>query len=1298
MEHEDPFNLALLDCVLDTCPGDMEYQQILGNIDEKLKENTLCSQEVQQMSTCSAPEQIHGYYVVHDGIFSLCHLSGVSSTEESLQNLRLEVNEMCADEVLKNATDCLHWLNNYHVNSVKPPDTPHRSMIEFLRTLQHFLKNNENQEDMIIQFLLDLSSQCGVSFSSSLHGSSCHCISQTSLHVVDDDLFMDIQTEWDDVRLHLRRYLVGKLQSNSDTYNYYSKIEAKTQCLQHLLFLYPETDVLMKYQNIQHSIVVDLIHNYDERDIETALRIYNDGIQKVYSMIKEDLFVLRHAVDSSLIIKFISDTFFKASTDEMKTFFEILCKVNPEQKKIHSEKANKSKHKQTVCSFDPSTEDHPRKLTETYLCLYQLKYLSSFIKMILWLEEKVEKAASELLCLSHSPEVKGNIQGTLKNDCSEVKASESFVLDESSLLMKEMLNMKFGWRNTLKALSPSLLHCLPTELEASSMQTLQCEKEEYSCTAGSRISLVSICRSYEFYGAVTEKQKPKSVAKFCFDITEEFDSLLPLALACKDNSLQELRLCFEETFSKVAALVLERLEELSKLFPSKVPLQSLLALLSTAVHFLHHFNYYNELMSKKPLFLAAVQRYQEFISNLQVQITSYCVNICATSILQDAESHHWDDNKAFYEGERCSFSIQMWHYFCCGLRHDLWTVLPPALAQEILKDVLEQTLALLTFRYFQAHPNYKRASQIRTDVMAILSCVENLLWSICSSVWEFVNPTQHAKNVIFKIHSYCNSLLTVMAVLSAPLETLQETFKNYFNKLSSKPPEPTLVNQLQWLKYIKPNVFPSLDNILRFERTPSAGEMADQGQLKLLLSQPCCNWNLLLLTLLHPDCLIARTLLSCSISEMPETDVEISESVPGLTEMILTVFSYCTLSPISFTAVLEQYMDQESLWDSLCIQAASTSRSSVPHVIRYLKKTLLKSVIGLVKHITAVIRSGDPSDHPVSSVPESLLKALPEEWNFKPTEKSQKSLSRLTAEAVSVVISKLPTVIACLPPPIKYFYSFAEKKISEQYSILKETGILVGNLIGIICEVLQDGNTIEQLTSSSLSRWSKEKLATVSRCLERALGNRNDDHKEVAQRVLENIEKQQPKWIETQLKKAKILSMSGDSAMQDDSSVLKDQDSRLELTEQRINMMVLDICHRPGGSDYLRQIYHIIQLNEEYLNESLSIQHSDMVSAPSRAFQLTFTNAEDHLPCFNPLRAFTLPRSDVLSESSTAGGCCEWAKLLPPCLRVNPVTFRALLEHRWENKDEKNVSDEEKSLLEQLKQMTLNLKPSSEDL
>lgn len=35
-----------------------------------------------------------------------------------------------------------------------------------------------------------------------------------------------------------------------------------------------------------------------------------------------------------------------------------------------------------------------------------------------------------------------------------------------------------------------------------------------------------------------------------------------------------------------------------------------------------------------------------------------------------------------------------------------------------------------------------------------------------------------------------------------------------------------------------------------------------------------------------------------------------------------------------------------------------------------------------------------------------------------------------------------------------------------------------------------------------------------------------------------------------------------------------------ELTEQKIGLMLLEVCHKAGGSNYLRQIYHIIQGNE----------------------------------------------------------------------------------------------------------------------
>lgn len=63
-------------------------------------------------------------------------------------------------------------------------------------------------------------------------------------------------------------------------------------------------------------------------------------------------------------------------------------------------------------------------------------------------------------------------------------------------------------------------------------------------------------------------------------------------------------------------------------------------------------------------------------------------------------------------------------------------------------------------------------SHYRTDTLAILSCVENLLWSICSTVQELVKPKESPRDVVYNIHSYCDCLLTVLTISTTPLEIL----------------------------------------------------------------------------------------------------------------------------------------------------------------------------------------------------------------------------------------------------------------------------------------------------------------------------------------------------------------------------------------------------------------------------------------------------------------------------------------------------------------------------------------------
>ncbi|XP_065512002.1 uncharacterized protein KIAA0825 homolog isoform X3 [Caloenas nicobarica] len=1236
-----------LDCLLNILPGELEFQQVLSDLDEKIKKNS-------------------------------------SSIEQCIKDLQSEVNEICTDEILQSTTDCLQWLNNCSFSSLKPSSTHHGELMEFLRTLQSLLKNEQNQEETILHFLLDLSSQCGVSFPCTPSGTSFELTS--SLHAIQDDSTMDVKSLWDDVRLHLRRFLVNKLQGQegTNTNALQQQMEFKTQCIQQLLFLYPESEVLMKYQNMQNKVVSDLLQNCvlsscGETSFDKVVHGYQSAVPTLCTMIKEDLYILSGTIDPSSSLKFINETYLDTITEEMTVLLERLCELQFKENALHVVKANKisKKHRGTVHAV--ASQEYHKKGRNFCLTLHQLKCLSQLIKLFLFMEEKIEELSAEILLLPSFLEKNKNVQGVLKKASGELligetRANETSVLPEQLLQVEEPILLNFGWRNAFKDLSSSVAHCITIAIKDFSTKILQHEQKEEFSAAGYAMSLVNNQQMRESCGAVQQEEQPKRIAKFCSDIMEELDTLLPLALACRDDSLEEIRANFVDACSEVAAAVLARLEEKSKDVPSKAPLQDLYAGLSTAIYVFQHLTMYSNLMketSKKPLFLVPVQQYQEFINILQFQVTNYCVRVCATSILQDAESHHWDDYKAFYEGERCSFSIQMWHYFCCALHHDLWTILPPKKAQEILTDVLEQSLAMLSSRYCQACPSYKRTPQIRIDIAAILMATEDMLWSVCSSVQEFLNPHEDRDLKIYKIHSHCNSLLSVLAILTSPLKNLYETFLDNSDEHLPQDFSEVFYHPLHWLFCIPS----SCSSLLK---TPSAREIATQGQLKLLLSQPYCNFNLLLETLLHHNCLLVKILLRSSGNEVLNCDEQrslleqMNNKQPTLMETIFTVLSYCTLSPKSLGIAFETYMEKKQLWNCLYNMTVSSCGESEPEVIRCLKLTLINSVKGIVKQIVSLMHSWEATENygtyqHKQVVPESLLKTVPKEWNYTPREmkrkESGKCFTRLAAQAVSIVISKLPTVIACLPPPIKYFFFLAERKMSRNFAELRKAGLLVWNLIVIICRIFEDGNTAELLTGATLDRWSKEKLSLVRVCLESIMGKQKSGPKQVTQNVIQSIEQQRPNWIESQLLKARKLSTDC-ASITVEGATLEEGGIALGFTEQKINMMVLDICHKPGGSEYLRQIYHIIRLNEEYLKDQLSCENSSEDGATSsQCLPLTLKGREEQ-PVFNPFQVYRQSCEKVFNQSTITEWNWDWSNLLPGYLGLNQMTFRVLLGHR----------------------------------
>ncbi|XP_008050143.1 uncharacterized protein KIAA0825 homolog [Carlito syrichta] len=320
MDWDDEYshNSFDLHCLSNAFPGDLEFKQIFSDIDEKIEQNA-------------------------------------TSIEHCIKEIQSEVNKQCPDAQLQTTTDCLEWLTNYNYNTSKSPAIPHGELIKFLKTLQDLLKNEQNQEEMILDLLWDLSCQSSVSFPLTLSGASFHFLSRTSLHSVEDHSSVDVMSIWDDIRLHLRRFLVSKLENHNEINSSQQKILLKNRCLQQLLFLYPESEVIIKYQNIQNKLLAKLLWNSfpsysKDSNLDIIVHGYQSTMLKLYSMTKEDFNILCEILAPSSTVKFIKETYLDTVTEEMATFLEIFCELQFKENAVGVVKTSKSssKHRRAV--------------------------------------------------------------------------------------------------------------------------------------------------------------------------------------------------------------------------------------------------------------------------------------------------------------------------------------------------------------------------------------------------------------------------------------------------------------------------------------------------------------------------------------------------------------------------------------------------------------------------------------------------------------------------------------------------------------------------------------------------------------------------------------------------------------------------------------------------------------------------------------------------------------------------------------------------------------------------------------
>ncbi|XP_049618135.1 uncharacterized protein KIAA0825 homolog isoform X1 [Syngnathus scovelli] len=1266
-----PEDQAFVELVGSSLSCDLDFEQLVKDTEEKLKLNA-------------------------------------NSIEQHLAELQAKMGDSRSAERPPSPTECLQW---FDVKTLSNVSTGHRELMDFFTCLQDYLRSKEEgREDATLQLLLNLSSLRGVCFpcipSSSL--SFSHQLLAPpfpSIHTIKDDSPSEIQVAWEDVRLQLRCYLLERLSTESAATRRVPSLSMaqRVHRLEQLCFLYPECEVLTHYQGLRGQAMLALLHSAMSSSpagvtgFDRVTAAFRSVVPALTQALTEDLRVLPRIVEPHAILGFLNASYLRPVASELSSLLERECDTALRDNTMLGSKIKRSKSRATVAPMEVPVKSRSFSLTA-----HQLKALTRLACTLLAYESNVKEMVNNVIfvnCTGEASSVKGILKKA-KEESDMTGLSRTFTTP--TFHTSEVL--EFDWRSAFSGLVPHMAHCVKVVLDDVCSKSLQQEEALHSLPHYS-VSMESLSGRRSIHDSninVTDddyspRDTPSVVAKFCIPVVDELDSLLPLATACKDSSLLEVPSSFVEACSRAALAVLERLEQRALEVPSSLPLKNLPALLATCIYVLHRLERYHarlkdstSALAKVHLSLLPVQKYQQSVEALKDQLSSYCIQVCSTCVLQDAESHHWADPKPFYEGERCSFSVQMWFYFLCGLRSDLWAVLPPRLAKELLGQVLSETLRVLVQRYARARPSYKRHLQIRCDITAVLLFVEDLLWSVCEGPESLLRRDPSSAVTIiaggsdwpYQIHSLCEQLLTVLVIGTAPLTLLYRTFMD--NDESQQLNKPVL----HWLNALEPNIY--TEQVIQ---DGLVGQEASECQLRLLTSDPGSNPRLLLRMLLHRDCHLPRTLLQNSyFCQEGQPEIPTQERKAG-DAFVVALFNICTWlsdTPKALTQILQPYLESLHVWQHLYTLADTTQK--VPVVVDRIRLIVTKSTNTILAHLVTMVTDWHATEERSEAskiVPESVLAKVPKSWNYVPVEvraketgkgdASSKTVTSLIIQAMSFIFTNLPLAVASLPLPIRYLFQTAEKHLSEHARQLRSVGLLLWSLLNCLIHNLWDSHTLEEISGLSLNCQVKDRLGLLAECLQASIGiQQKGVPKSTVHKVLQALEEKRPKWINVQLQKARKLCINSIHERGGKESAT----AAAELTEQKMDLMLLEVCHKAGGSHYLRHIHHIIQGNEDLLMSKLS-GNADLPCDPPRLVNFDISDRLG-ITKFNPLEQFDRIGKKKLDQVAMVEWPWEWTRLLPAYQDMCQITFKNLLANRWEMREGAELEDEEKMMVEEL--------------
>ncbi|XP_033750005.1 LOW QUALITY PROTEIN: uncharacterized protein KIAA0825-like [Pecten maximus] len=1219
------------------------------------------------------------------------------------------------------------------------------------------LEQHPGCEEAILQELLSLSSSEGLSLPhTSRPRGTDPMASMASLNIATDNCEENISQQWDRIALHLRRYFTDRLtklpiDSQKQVMDLYEN--KRMEYIQSLSTLYPSEDVLIKYQTLRsqqldhcfHTLLPDADSEaYNSVAVTKNCRELADIILK---MIDEDFVIFNSGVfkKSFNIARAMHDMYLEKFSDEMSALVEdiweeieeIIRKQPPQSSSEHSHlgkgnsklgKKEKAQSLESVLSTNVADEEVstfslPRDYMESIL---------NVVTAVLHIEEHVE---SLLKCAawdnagisSKKVKRKGSLRGVLKTSSSpepvrrpvsfsghdDVSFSDSFSSFGSSLsaLTDNMPapkvvekaraeeRLRWEWKLMFKKISKDLSQCVDKQIRNLLKTTLDKELKDWIELHVLQTEMVR----EDIWGGKLDY--PKSITKSVLDFMNELDFLLPFAKAGSDSVLHCVRTAFVDSANLCLQNFHVHLTKLSGDIPRNAPMKSLYAILSSAAYIRNHLYHYESVLSpeesSKKVFTVLYKQYEELVEALSKLTTEIHNNFMATSILHDTESNNWADTKEFFEGERCSFTIQMWNYHMRGLRHDAWSMCPPRLGQRIYSKVLHESIHILAKRYAHAKPSYRRTEQYRTDVLSILLCMGELLLPACSSVSMYLD-VGHSQLPHYLIQNLCSTLLASVAIVTSPLDILYKVFKRGFYDCSDKqtseivsPVEDVPGSNTDWLSWIQPTIFQAGHKHYDDMQTTTALYI----QCKLLLSQPEIDWAMIVKALVMknftlPILFLTQSVLNPYRNSHNSPRKEVTSNVTALTSdpdvkqlfnSIVSVLSKCSQHfPDAVAKAIVPVIDRCEHWVYMETKHLPGRDFDIPVWMYTIFDLMEPFVLRVLKPVLEYLVTSDRSGtqiRPVMTVLAELPCGCPPH-NPPPTKSHKFDANKEFIDvSLRTLLGQMAEDVYVLPTSVCILMRMMQEQCTMKGIKSPHKCVSLKIIASCLKCKLSDFSFIQSVTGVTLSQSDKDLLLLLADCIYSTLVY-TKSKSQGTPRLAGKFCKENKEWIVERIQSIGSY-ISSEIFETDDSNILELATN--EFMAQLFSLLASNILDTDTGQRDLRNIHFLITNNFLWLEHHLDIQYV-LPPGDNKPLPVFTTNMKSTAQReFDPAKEFDLIGTRKFDHETIRNFTIQWQQLLQSDLGLSEFGFRTLLYNRHEMQDGAYLEENEKKPVEVLR-------------